>query len=95
MYWADRMLLMPMGYSSFEKIDAPALGRFGFARPTDRVEALVRLHEGADMPNYVKARTRFGESIFSAAITAEELSRLTSDPSVAAVEPAKNLPLMK
>lgn len=86
---------MTIRLSSLSKLETPSASvQTEHGDAAERVVILLKLHEGANRPNYVEIRTRFSDSLYSAELRREELSRLEKDPSVESFSLARALPLI-
>ncbi len=56
-----------------------------------RFHAVLRLHHGESVPEYVHVRSKIAEELLTIDFSAEDLDRITNDPRVISVALAKPL----
>jgi hypothetical protein len=88
--------LMPIDFKSLQKLETTSPSVSGKSLDSNaRVVVLVKLRDGAKRPSFVTPRTQIAPRIFSAEISAGELQRLQTDPSVESMSLSQTLPLIK
>jgi len=87
---------MPIDFKSLKKLESlPPSLQSGRADDSQRLLVIIKLRKPGRRPDYVTPRAEMGPQMFSAEISAGQLTALESDPDVESVSISRQTPLMK
>lgn len=85
---------MPIDLRSLKKLETLP-GSAATEAAEGRMTIIVRLHPGAERPDWIEPRALVGDDMFTAEVDATELERIEADPAIAAVALSRNLPMVE
>lgn len=87
---------MPIDLNSLKKLETlPRSAQTGQPAEGTRVVVLIKLHPGAERPEFLAPRAEISPDLFSTEVDVADLERIEHDPAVASMALSRALPMIE